>query len=260
MILLNYVVLVIILMVSLLVIQMILFDAFGQTDTNMTNTNTNMTNTNMNMTIIPTNMTIIPTNMTIIPTNMTDVENKVNTVIGNITDTIDEILEPETKSYLYTISTLSGLDINRLEHIITSDEEIMGTMNLRWERADDMVITSVSFGEFNDWLTVPNMPYSLKLDDGKIDYKLSLPMEVCDSSIIVSCIKESIYSIPVKINGKADGKPFTLETDMIVDVKGYNVMELLSMLLIPISIILAVILTKKRKKRSNFYKDLVSYK
>ena len=218
-----------------------------------------------NSTSIPQNMTIpqnvtIPQNMTI-QVNMTIPQNV--TIPVNVTDWYEDtldIIKPEPKNYLYTITSMSGIDIGTMEHVLTESDEIDGEITFRWEKQDNVIINSVDFGEFNGWVSLPTFPYELDNDDAVLDYKLSLPFDVCSAGMFDECIEETNYKIPVVIRGVADGKKFTVDTDIVVEVTSFEYGDLLFFLIIPLFIVIIIVLSRKRKRKSNFYKDLVKYR
>tara|TARA_R110002110_G_scaffold403788_2_gene621717 strand:- start:4948 stop:5535 length:588 start_codon:yes stop_codon:yes gene_type:complete len=180
-----------------------------------------------------------------------------------VSDNINEIIDmvkPDYPDYIYSVTSLTGIDIETMQHLLSDDEELDGSMNFRWEKADDVVIKSIRFNDFNDWFSLPVFPYELDVDDGIIDYKLSLPLPICSSGIYDDCIEENKYAIPVTIKGIADGVDFTVDTDIIVEVVSFEYLDTLYFLTIPALIIIIVIASKKRRKRGNFYSDLVKYK
>ena len=147
-----------------------------------------------------------------------------------------------------------------MEHILSDDEELEGNLNIRWEKADEVIIKSVRFNDFSDWFSLPVFPYELKVDDGVINYKISLPLPICQNIYDEKCIEKGNYKIPSTIIGTADGVDFTIDTEIIVEVASFEYLDTLYFLLIPFLIIIIVILSRRRPKRGNFYNDLVKYK
>ncbi len=232
--------------------------AYGQLDNS-----TVSTITQNNTMIISQNMTI-PTNMTI-PPNMTEISIPLNTtevseVINEIGEILSNITTPDYPDYMYTVTSLTGFDIGTMEHILSDDEELEGNLNIRWEKADEVVIKSVRFNDFNDWFSLPVFPYELEVDDGIIDYKLSLPLPICQNIYDEECIEKNKYKIPAVITGTADGVGFTVETEIMVEVASFEYLDTLYFLLIPFLIIVIIIISRRRPKRGNFLDDLVKYK
>ena len=158
---------------------------------------------------------------------------------------------------------VSGLvDLTYIDqiHRVVLGQLLSKSINVAWDSSDNLEVKSIVVSDSPFRIVFQDVPFVLLGDpsgisNGKINYSVQIPNELCTAQGQINCVEQRQYDIPVEIKTDYKGSTLTKSSVIKIDLAGGSDVPLVFVLLaigaVPLAFIIRKVGSGKSKRKAS---------
>ena len=145
-------------------------------------------------------------------------------------------------------------------HRVVLGQFLSKSINVAWDTSDNLEVKSIIVSDSPFRIVFQDVPFVLLGDpsgisNGKINYSVQIPNELCTTQGQVNCVEQKQYDIPVEIKTDYKGTTLTKSSVIKIDLAGGSDIPLVFVLLaigaVPLAFIIRKVGSGKKKRKAS---------
>ena len=145
-------------------------------------------------------------------------------------------------------------------HRVVLGQFLSKSINVAWDSSDNLEVKSIIVGDSPFRIVFQDVPFVLigdqsGISNGKINYSVQIPSELCTQQGQLNCVEQKQYEIPVEIQSVHKGSTLTKSSVIKIDLAGGSDIPLVFVLLaigaVPLAFIIRKVGSGKSRRKAS---------